>query len=169
MAIAITDPNMVEYNKYKDKIMSLAYQEGMKVLTFTEELRRLCKVHGYSFPGMWIQAVHETDDFTSDAWKKNTNPAGIKNASGNKYQTFYNGVDAARALVVHMSAYTPAPKYASRLKNYLYVDNRYTLALQANQKNRRVFTTFHDLAGYWAEDRLYGEKIEAQYRYLLGG
>lgn len=166
MPIPILDPQMVAYRKYREKIKSLAYQKGTTVQVFTEELRRLCKMLGYNFPGLWIQAYHETDGFTSALWKSNTNPAGLKNASGNGYQRYYNGVDAARAFVTHMSSYAPPPQYGKRLEPYHYLDTRYDIAMAANKG--KVYRSFHDLAGTWAEDPTYGKQIEEKYRYLLG-
>lgn len=175
MDVPIYDLNLAEYKKYAGKIKKLAAATGdPKVVAFTEELRRLSKTHGYNFPGLWMQAAHETGDpntgepFQSVAWDTLTNPAGIKNASGGKYQKYYNGVDAARALVTHMTAYAPAPKYGNRLVHYRYLDNRYDIAADANRRNGKMFRTFNDLAGYWAEDRDYGEKIAAKYRKYLG-
>lgn len=164
--ISLRDTGQTEYAKYKDKVIDLAYSKGITVYVFAVELRRLCRKHGYNFPGMFIQAWHETDGFTSEPWKKRLNPAGLKSTSGKTYQSYYNGVDAARAFVVHMSAYTRPDKAAEDLQPYRYLDTRYLIALNANVG--KAFNNYNDLAGHWAEDVTYGTQITDKYRTLLG-
>lgn len=167
MPIQLRDSGLTEYHKYASRIAEIAQTKGHNVRVFTEELRRLCKITGYNFPGMWIQAWHETAGFTSDLWLSHMNPAGLKTRSGTAYQRYYNGVDAARAFVVHMSAYAGTPTVHETLKNYRFLDTRFQTALNANIG--KTFTTFGDLTGRWAEDKQYGQKIEARFKEVLGG
>lgn len=157
MTLQLLDYTMVEYKKHKDKVLSIAYNKGTIVLTFAEELRRLCKLHGLNFPLMFAQAWHETAGFTSDTWIRRKNPAGIKNRSATTYQSYPNGVDAARAFVVHMAAYVPVLK-RDGLAVYRYLDSRFEVAVEANKGLQ--FRTINDLTSRWAEDPEYGEKIE---------
>lgn len=164
--IALKDTGQTQYAKYAAKCLSLAYQRGIQAFVFADELRRLCKLTGYSFPGMFVQAWHETAGFTSENWTRRRNPAGIKNASASAYQSFANGVDAARAFAVHMSAYTPPDKNPEVLTPYRYLDKRYLVALDANKY--RSYNNYNDLAGHWAEDKTYGTQIAEKYESLLG-
>jgi len=140
-----------------DKIKSIAYNKGLDVYTFVIELIRLCKITGYNHGLMFAQAWHETGGFTSEVWKNRKNPAGIKDLDGTSYQLYFNGVDAARAFVVHMSAYIPPPNEKA-LENYFYLDRRYKVAVYANKGKN--FVTIKDLTGKWATDPEYGKKIE---------
>lgn len=166
MNVPLRDTGQTQYSKYAEKVMTLAYNKGVEVYVFARELRRLCKITGYNFPGMFVQAWHETAGFSSDAWRYRINPAGIKNKSGDTYQRYYNGVDAARAMVVHMSAYARPDKGESSLVPYRHLDVRYLIALNANLG--KTFNTYNDLAGHWAEDPTYGTQIYAKYLELLG-
>ena len=174
MALPIKDMYLKSYYKNKDAVTKRARETGqIDVMTFTEELRRLSGVHGYNFPALWTQAAHETghpetgEPFQSDLWKENKNPAGLKNADGSGYQRYYNGVDAARAFVTHMTAYVPPPYNAPRMAPYRRLDTRYRLALDATRG--KSFSTYDDLAGTWAEDQSYGKKIEEKYNRWFGG
>lgn len=165
MPLPILDVDRSFYVMNRDAAYSLAYNKGVHVLVFEQELRRLCKKHGYNHPAMFAQAWHETVGFSSIAWVSRRNPAGIKTNDGTRYQSYYNGVDAARAFVVHMSAYVRPPLNPKDLQRYWYLDERFRLALEANRG--KSYETFHDLAGHWAEDPEYGEKIDKIYEGLF--
>jgi hypothetical protein len=174
MALPIKDMYQKSYYKHKDEVLRRARETGqLDVITFTEELRRLSKVHGYNFPALWTQAAHETgnpttgEPFQSELWKSHKNPVGLKTSTGAGYQRYYNGVDAARAFVTHMSAYVPAPLQAIKLGPYRYLDTRYNIAKEANRGT--TMSTYDDLAGTWAEDRNYADKIEAKFAKWFGG
>lgn len=165
LSIPITDPDLTFYDLHRDTILSIAYNKGVQVLIFAEELRRLCKIHKYNFPGLFAQAWHETNGFTSDLWKHRRNPAGLKNTSGKAFQSFVNGVDAARAFVIHMTAYV-MPENWKVTFNYRFMDSRFSVAMLANRG--RKFHTMDDLAGFWAEDLMYGRKVLKTYKGLFG-
>lgn len=170
MSVPIRDEDGSLYSKYRAKVVATAaLTKNIDVITFTEELRYLCKVLGYNFAGLWTQAAHETGPtpFGSKVWLDYTNPAGIKTLSGNNYQRYRNGVDAARALVVHMSAYVPPPKSPVLLTPYLYLDSRYQFAKAANKGIQ--YHTYDDLAGHWAEDPTYGKQINEKFQRWFGG
>lgn len=166
--IALKDTGQTQDAKYGIHIISrsLDFFDEVSVGVFVIELRRLCRLLGYNFPGMYIQAWHETAGFSSKNWNENLNPAGLKKRSGIGYQSYVNGVDAARAFVVHMSAYTKPDKNKYVLLPYLYLDERYLVALDANRG--KVYNNYNDLAGSWAEDKEYGQKIARLYGRLLG-
>jgi len=146
-------------------LTTMAYNKGTDVLIFWKELRRLADLTKRSAVSLFVQSWHETAGFTSALWKNKKNPAGIKTKDGKNYQTYPNGVDSARAQFVHMSAYLE-PSLHKALTNYKYLDERYDLALKATESHA-VFTTFHELAGWWAEDPQYGEKIDRVYNDLF--
>ena len=165
LAIPIMDSDGKYYALHKDNVMTRAYNLGTQVLIFAEELRRLCKIHGYNFPGLFAQAWHETAGFTSALWNRARNPAGLKNTSAKAYQRYYNGVDAARGFIVHMSAYVPG-RTKPALNDYRFLDSRVAVAEKANKG--RTFYTMDDLAGFWAEDPMYGREILKTYKGLFG-
>lgn len=153
------------YKTLKDKVHSISYNKGVQVNVFAVELMRLARLVGLNGPGMFAQAWHETGGFGSDKWKKQKNPAGIKRGDGVGYQTYVNGVDAARAMVVHMAAYVP-PRNIAILDNYLYLDGRYEMAKRINQGMQ--YSTFDDLTGRWAIDPEYGKLVTKVYHELYG-
>jgi hypothetical protein len=174
MALPIRDESLKFYYQHRGEVLKRAKETGqLHVVTFTEELRRLCKVLGYNFPAMWAQAANETghpitgEPFASDLWKTHRNPAGLKTSSAGGYQKYHNGVDAARAFVVHMSAYATPPRNAPLLAPHRHLDARYLVAMNANRG--KTYATFDDLEGRWAEDRQYGNKIEEKYDKWFGG
>ena len=165
MPIPLRDADHSLYREKKEAVMSIAYNLGVEVYIFANELRRLCKKFGLNFPGMFVQAWHETDGFKSDAWRYKKNPAGIKTKTGKTYQKYVNGIDAARAFVVHMLAYVEPEGNGTVVKDYLYLDERFAVAVKANRGKN--FATFHDLAGAWAEDTEYGEWVERRWAELF--
>jgi Mannosyl-glycoprotein endo-beta-N-acetylglucosaminidase len=167
--LPLWDKNRTYYNKYRTKIQAQAHrllQTDIEAYNFIMELRRLCLGFGYNFPALFTQVWHETAGFTSDLWKENRNPAGLKTADSKGYQKYYNGVDAARAFMVHMSAYANTPDVVAKFAIYRYLDARYRTALSANVGKTYRYMT--DLNKRWAEDPQYGQKIEAKMKELLG-
>jgi hypothetical protein len=167
--LPLWDKSRSYYTKYKTNIQHQAYrllQTDIEAYNFIQELKRLCLGFGYNFPALFMQVWHETAGFTSALWREHRNPAGLKTADGKGYQKYYNGVDAARAFMVHMSAYANTPDVVSKFSIYRYLDARYRTALNANVG--KTYRSMTDLNGRWAEDPQYGQKIERKLRELLG-
>lgn len=104
-------------------------------------------------------AMHETGGFTSDLWNFNFNPCGLKTKAGNDYAKFINGVDAARALAVHVLMY--ADGKAGNLGKYRSLDPRASIVVAKGWGGS--VETLADFRGKWADDERWPEKVVARY------
>lgn len=140
------------------------------LLAYIQELYRLCKLVGFDYRILVAQAWLETDGFTSKWWTERLNPAGI-GITGDPEQndeshTWGNGIEAARAHVVHMAAYVygqragwPTAVYQA-INQYTGLDPR-LLAVTTSGLAGTV-RTLGDLGnGKWATDPRYAQKIAA--------
>lgn len=137
-----------------------------QVRSYADELIRLCRVTGLNTGALWSQALHETGEFSSDAWAVNLNPAGLKTGNGIGYQSYFNGTDAARAHVVHMAAYVWGVSRDGGLGVYFYLDDRIAAVQDWVNKNGTV-DTLAELAKGWAEDANYANAVAARYGRLF--
>lgn len=135
-----------------------------EVVSYAEELRRLCELVGFDFRILFAQAWHETAGFTSDWWTERLNPAGIgitgdpaQNAASH---TWANGTDAARAHVAHMWAYVEGTTGDAVSNAYKGYDPRFQNVFDAGYDG--TVRTLNDLTGKWATDPRYAEKIAAK-------
>ncbi|MGH2560900.1 MAG: hypothetical protein ACRDJH_17685 [Thermomicrobiales bacterium] len=81
-------------------------QRGEDVRAFVTELYRLAPLVGLDPAILVSQSSHETDTWRSPAWVNRLNPAGLGITDGPDFGFgWQNGVEAARAQIVHMCAY----------------------------------------------------------------
>jgi len=131
---------------------------------FTRELYALCRRPkvGLNPLAVFSIAVHETNFFRSQLWIDNLNPGGLKNATATGYQKYINGVDAARALVVHVLMYVDGK--AGNLGKYRILDERASAVTKAGYGATVV--TLADFRSKWATDVEWPEKVAARYDYI---
>lgn len=124
---------------------------------FIAELWRLGGEAGYDPAVAFAQFCLETGSGTSPAWRDRLNPGGIGiTDTQDTGIAFANGQDAARAMLVHLSAYVRG--YDPHLWRYLHLDPRYLAPLRAGYGGS--VTTLADLGnGRWATDPDYAVKI----------
>lgn len=136
---------------------------------YAEELFRLCKLVGFDPAILFAQAAHETADFSSHWWQARRNVAGIgitgDTAQNEASHTWKNGIEAARAHVVHMCAYVfgnithEEPRV--ELLPYMNLDPRWNAVFDAG-----FMGTVHILgdlgSGKWATDPNYAPQIAAK-------
>lgn len=138
------------------------------VVQYINELWRLCEEVGYDPAVLFAQATHETGTFSSQPWESYLNPAGIGVFDGsNRVGMFANGIDAARAHVIHMAAYIHGPGSWAHSSRYVGLDPSYYQAI----RHPKAGTVKHveDLGnGTWASDPNYTEKVLAHYAKLTG-
>ena len=130
------------------------------VRSMLEELRRLCKKYNLHFGLIWAQIFHECGGFDNpnSEWTRRKNPAGIKSESGDTCMRYYNGVDAARAMVNHVQA------YRGEFTEYFSLDPRSNAVLRIVtdwQPHER--DNFDRVAASWAEDKQYAVKVRETY------
>jgi len=136
---------------------------------YATELWRLCTLVGIDPALLFAQAAHETADFSSAWWQYRRNPAGIgitgdaeQNAASHIWK---NGIEAARAQVVHMFAYAEVtPEHVASAKSIIEpivnIDPRWDAVFDAGYAGE--VSTLADLTGKWATDPRYAEKIAAK-------
>jgi len=133
---------------------------------YATELWRLCSLVGIDPAILFAQAAHETYDFSSAWWQYRRNPAGIgitgdaeQNAASHIWQ---NGIEAARAHVVHMAVYAHgvASYVWLELSPFKALDPRLSAVTEAGYAGK--VRTLADLTGKWATDPKYAEKIAAK-------
>ena len=134
------------------------------VRAILEELRRLCKKDNLHFGLIWAQIFHECGGFDNpnSEWARRKNPGGIKSESGDRFMRYYNGVDAARAMINHVQAYRGVGT------EYFTLDPRGNLAFSIAmtwQDHERG--NFEKVAKSWAEDTQYATKVRAIYARLF--
>lgn len=128
------------------------------------------------------QSVHETTEngilWNSHWWQTRLNPAGI-GITGDPEQdkrsrTWVLAADAARSHVGHLLVYALGPSDAGNLwarkvggAPLTDVDPRYGAYLDAHGNVAKA-VTLADLAGTWAVDRQYAEKIAARGNAVFG-
>lgn len=148
----------------------IASQKGAKRLPFLREylteIYYLAPMVNLSPDWLVAQSSHETGFYTSTAWDKFGNPAGIGITDGMNYgYVFKDGRDAARAQIIHMWGYVYGPALPVTLDNYRDVDPRWN-ALRASGWMGSV-KTVGDLVGKWATDRNYAIGLARHYAALI--
>jgi len=126
---------------------------------FVAEVWRLGGAAGYDPAVVFAQFCDETGAGTSNAWATRLNPGGIGiTDGGDRGIGFASGVDAARAMLVHLSAYVRG--YDPHLWRYLALDPRYLEPLKAGYGGS--VRTLADLGdGRWATNPNYARQIAA--------
>jgi hypothetical protein len=131
-----------------------------QVTLLIQEFYRLGPIIGFDPALLVAQSALETDFWRSSWWINRLNPAGI-GITGDPTQTqasplFANGTMAARAQMAHMHAEV----FGSRVTlqpDLQGADPTYQKVFDAGWAGTIV--TLHDLAGTWAVDPLYDQKI----------
>lgn len=128
-----------------------------QVEAFAAELWRLATSCGYDPAVVFAQFCDETGVGTSAAWTTRLNPGGIGITDGaDDGISFNSGAEAARAMLVHLSAYVRG--YDHGLWRHLRLDPRYLLVLEAGYG--QSVQTLADLGnGRWATNPAYATQI----------
>lgn len=147
------------------------------VQEYVAELWRLCNLVGFDFRILFAQAAHETDNFNSKWWIERRNPAGIgitgDPAQNEASHAWANGIEAARAQVVHMWAYANDVVLMSQSQNhaalqYTKLDPRFDAVIDAG-----FLCSVHKLGdlgnGKWATDPKYAPQIAAKANAIFKG
>jgi N-acetyl-anhydromuramyl-L-alanine amidase AmpD len=154
----------------RDHARSLARQIPAKRLADVEQyidtVWKMAPKIGIDPAGVAAQSAHETGGWTSELWVSHLNPAGMKTADGRNYQVFKSGEEAALAQLTHLNIYLRGWKGAQQMIRYLMLDERWFAPLVAGLVPPFA-KTYHDLAGRWAEDEFYGQKIDGWYTRLV--
>ncbi|MBA2276789.1 MAG: glucosaminidase domain-containing protein [Chloroflexia bacterium] len=131
------------------------------VAAYLREIYRLGAAAGLNADIAAAQAIHETDWFRSRWWAERLNPAGIgitgdpaQNASSRRFMT---GEEAARAHLVHLWLYAAGERLPPSLAPHRALDPRWDAAVSAGYAGR--CPTLDSLAGTWAADSAYADKI----------
>lgn len=137
MTLQLTDTIVAPSRGSVAEAMAYAKKQGAKrqdfLLDYFTELYRLSNVNGFDASILVSQSANETDSWRSPIWQQYGNPAGLAVTNSQNLSVIYqNGMDAARAHVVHMWAYRygKVPK-GSELEKYIDLDGHY----------KEVFTT----------------------------
>lgn len=172
MADSFSRLNYLGFDKRHVKIALASIPAGAErpvdVRSLLEELRRLCAKWNLHFGLIWSQIMHETGDFSSLNWSKLHNPAGIKNGAGTKFMNYYNGVDAARAMMSHIDAYLPENGDRDHELRRIEFDPRWTIGRAlSRQYARDEQATIARIARDWAEDPNYAALVSVKYARLF--
>lgn len=134
-------------------------QRPDEVVNYLRELWRLCIGIGYDPAVLAAQSAYETADpngagpWESEAWVRNLNPAGIGVTDGADVSIrLYNGVDAARLHVQHMSGYVEGGDGWNARSAYVAMDPRW-YALLATEMDGTVRTVEDLGGGVWATQK----------------
>ena len=149
-----------------------ARQRGARRLddlgSYVDEVWRLGTMVGYDPAVIFAQFCDETGVGTAPHWVERLNPAGL-GVLEDRWRPvhdlgigFSTGVDAARAHIVHLSAYVTG--YEPRLQPYLGLDPRWQAVFVAGYAG--IAATIADLAGRWASNPRYAEQIAGHLRRL---
>lgn len=130
------------------------------------EVYRLCVKVGLNPLAVWSIAMHETGRFStiadSDAWTTGLNPGGIFNHDLTAYARFTSGVEAARALVVHVLMYEQGK--AGRLGLYRALDPGASRVVKAGYAG--TASNLEEMRGKWATDPQWPEWVVLQYNHV---
>lgn len=133
----------------------------VEVDRYLEEVWRLSTLLGYDPAVVAAQGSEETDAWTSPIWKSRLNPVGLGVTDGGDDGIGYaNGADAARAHLVHLSAYVKG--HEPKVKTFLSLDPRWQKVFEAGYDGS--VKTLDDLVGRWASDPGYAGKIRDHLR-----
>lgn len=128
-----------------------------EVNNYIDELYRFGTILGIDPYMVAVQSAVETDNWTSSYWNDHLNPAGIGiTYSGQASHTWANGVDAARAQLVHHCAYLGINPVAINV--YKYLDPRFFAVYQAQLNGSITFWEEYG-NGAWAVDPHYVSAI----------
>ncbi|MDQ4099677.1 MAG: glucosaminidase domain-containing protein [Chloroflexota bacterium] len=148
-----------------DDVLALVEARGPAradaVEAYLREVYRLGGRVGINADIVAVQAIHETDWFRSKWWKERLNPAGIgitgDPAQDKASRTWETGEDAARAHLVHLWLYAEGETLHEALEPFRKLDPRWDAAVAAGKVGKTK--TIAALAGTWAADQDYAEKI----------
>jgi N-acetyl-anhydromuramyl-L-alanine amidase AmpD len=128
------------------------------LVAYLTELWRLATKMGYDPAVLAAQSAEETAVWTSDGWVQKGNPAGMGADDDKPFDQWLGwetGEEAARAHIVHMSAYLGG--YVAKLRPYIRLDRKWQAVFEAGYVFR--VSTLRDLSKRWASDPFYAEKI----------
>lgn len=136
---------------------------------YLRELYRLAEAAGIDAAILTAQCALETANWTSPAWQKWLNPAGIGiTDTVNVGLTYQTGEEAARAHVVHAYAYVYGSIPSGHpLAPSIALDPRYRAVLDKGWGG--TVARVADLTGKWASDREYDQKIVRRAAQVLPG
>ncbi|HEY7032531.1 MAG TPA: peptidoglycan recognition family protein [Thermomicrobiales bacterium] len=129
-----------------------------EVDAYLNELWRLADRLGYDPAVVAAQSSHETDGWSSEAWRTRLNPAqlGIREESDCGI-CFASGTDAARAHLVHLSAYVRG--YEQRLQPFIALDPCWQGVFETGAAGR--VRTLADLTPWWSAEPSYPVAVAA--------
>jgi hypothetical protein len=143
-----------------------AFVSNSRDKAYVEEVIRLYPVSGYSPEIVIAQWDVETGHGSEPEWTARLNPAGIGVTDARDFgYSWTTPAAAAQAQIVHLSAYVDGYNYG--LRKYLGQDPRYLLVLGTDWAG--TVSTVDDLAGKWATDPDYGQKIADRVSRIRGG
>lgn len=124
------------------------------------EIWRLGSSVGYDPAVVVAQSSLETEGWTLPAWRERLNPAGIGiSADFDRGISFRDGVDAARAHLVHLSSFVKG--YDPRLRSFIHLDPTWQSVFEAGHAG--TASVVEDLTGRWSNDICYGRHILDHY------
>jgi hypothetical protein len=126
---------------------------------YVGEVYRLAPLAGLDPAVVVAHSALETGWWQSPAWVEHLNPAGIGVTGADvDSPTWANGVDAARAQIVHLALYANGPIPPDHpLAPYIALDPRYAAAVDAGRGGSA--RSIADLTGRWATDPHYASSI----------
>lgn len=128
---------------------------------YLEEVWRLGGVLGYDPAVAAAQSSEATEGWTSPIWRSRLNPAGLGvSDAGELGIEFKSGTDAARAHLVHLSAFVRG--FEPRTRAYLSLDPRWQAVFESGFAG--TVRSLDDLTGRWTPDPGYVGKIEDHLR-----
>ena len=162
--ISLTSPRVIDLDQFLH-YASRGLTPSADVVAYAHELSRLSHLAGLNFGAAAAQAVEETADFSSQDWLIRRNPAGLGHDPDQPAGlSFANGVDAARAHLVHLGAYVWGVQLPPALRPYQAIDPLFCRVIAAGYGG--TAKTVADLTGTWATDPQYGANIAAVYATL---
>jgi N-acetyl-anhydromuramyl-L-alanine amidase AmpD len=120
------------------------------------ELWRLAARLGYDPAVLAAQSSHETDGWTSETWRTRLNPAQVGITEANDCGVcLANGVDAARAHLVHLSAFVRG--YEQRLRGFIALDPCWQGVFESGAAGK--VQSLSTLVPWWSADPAYPASV----------
>lgn len=136
-----------------------------EVDAYLAEVWRLGNQLGYDPAIVAAQSSHETGGWTSPSWRDRLNPASLGISAHVDIGLAYNaGVDAARAHLVHLSAYLKG--YEPRLRGFIHLDPTWQSVFESG--NAGTAHVASDLDGRWSPEPLYGKQVLDHLQWIVG-
>lgn len=153
---------------YQRLVGQYGAQKVVFLKQYLEEVYRLAPMAGLSSDWIVTQASHETGYFTSHAWVRYGNPAGIGITDGTDFQfMFGTGELAARVQIVHFAGYVYGQTVPGVLARFVQLDPRWDALMTSGRAG--TVRTVDDLGnGNWATDPAYPAGLKKHYGALIG-